>query len=79
MADLQNFRVTAGDAATVTVPQHTIEGELVDSTSGATLANYTGDDALRWPSVLSTLTADQRDEIAQTVAQRLIQMKAGIA
>jgi hypothetical protein len=78
VADLQNYSLTAGGAATLTLPQHTIAGRVTDSTTGATLADFTGDSALSFPSVLATLTAAQRDELLSQIAQQILLMKAGL-
>lgn len=78
MPDFNNFAVTRQDAANINVPTHKFEGKITDSTSGATLADFTGANAVLWPSVLSTLTATQQDQIATNLAQQILEMKAGL-
>jgi hypothetical protein len=78
MPDFSNFAVTRTDAANINVPTHRFVGTLLDSGTGATLADYTGPNALAWPSVLSTLTIAQQDEIANQIAMQVMLMKAGL-
>lgn len=80
MADFLNFGITRGVPAQVNVPTHNIAVRVVDTEADpdAEIANYTGENALRWPSVLATLTAEQQDEIAADVANKLIGWKAGL-
>lgn len=74
MADLVDYLVSRGDPANVNVPTHAIAGKLVDGAT--TLADFTGSNAIRWPSVLSTLSVEQQDQIAQQVSNQIIQWRA---
>ena len=78
MADLQNFSVTTASAVSVVVPRFTIQAKVVDSQSGATLADYTGGSALQFPSILATLSAQQRQDIIDLIATLIINQKAGL-
>jgi hypothetical protein len=78
MPDLNNFAVTRAVAVNANVPSHQITGTLTDSSTGKSIADYTGPNALSWPAVLATLTVAQQDEIVGLVANRLIEMKAGL-
>ncbi len=80
MADFLNFGITRSAPANVNVPTHNIAVTVVDTEADpdVVLADYTGENVLRWPSVLSTLTADQQDEIAADVASKIIGWKAGL-
>lgn len=78
MADFQNFAVTRQSAANVNVPTHRLEAQLTDSGTGAMLADFTGDNAVEWPSVLATLTTQQQDQIASDLAQQVLLWKAGL-
>ena len=78
MPDLQDSSVSRQGAANINVPTHQITGRLTDSSTGATLADFTGTNAITWPGVLATLTSEQQDEIAQNVANQLLFWKAGL-
>lgn len=75
MPDLQNFSVVRGSPSNLNVPTHVIEALVVEGQT--TLADFTGENAIRWPSVLSLLTPEQQDEIAQNLANTLIDMRRG--
>jgi hypothetical protein len=76
MANLQNFGVTSGNPAQINVPTHVITATVDEG--GEVIADYTGQNALRWPEVLATLSSEQQQVIADTVAQTVVLMKAGI-
>lgn len=78
MPDLQEFSVVRQTATNVNIPSYRISGKLTDSETGAVLADFTDANALAWPSVLSTLTVAQQDQIAGGIAQQLLSMKAGL-
>lgn len=75
MPDLQNFSVVRGQPANINTPTHVIEALVVEGQT--TLADFTGENAIRWPSVLSLLTQEQQDEIASGLANTLIEMRRG--
>jgi len=76
MPDLQEYSVLVDAAANVNVPTHTISARVIEGQD--VLADFTGDNAIHWPSVLSTLTVEQQQQIAQNNANTIIFMKAGI-
>lgn len=78
MPDFQNYSVTRRSAVNVNVPRYEIQVRVTDSNTGATIADFTGANALMWPGVLSTLTAEQRDVLIDQIASMIINMKAGI-
>lgn len=78
MPDLQNFSITPQGAANVNVPRAVISAQLTDEHNGELLNDFTGANAINFPGVLSTLTAQQRASLVQDVAQRIILMRAGI-
>lgn len=78
MPDLQNFSVTPGTAANVNIQRFTIECQITDSNTGAVLHDFTGANAIQWPSVMGTLTAAQRRSILQDIVNRIIYMRAGL-
>lgn len=78
MPDLSQFSITPNGTANVNVPRAIIAAKILDSGSGAVLSDFTGVNALNFPGVLSTLTAAQRLEIAQDVANKILFMKAGL-
>jgi hypothetical protein len=78
MPDLNNFAVTRTDAANINVPTHQFAATVTDSSTGATIADFTGPNVISWPSVLATLSPVQQDQIAQQIAQKIVLIKAGL-
>ena len=76
MPDLQNFSITAASAVNVNVPRFTIQCQVVQGTN--ILADFTGANAIQFPSVLSTLSAAQRRELVDLIANTIIYQKAGL-
>jgi hypothetical protein len=70
MADLQNYSVERGNASQAVVPTHVFSGQLVEGQS--VLHDFTGANAIRWPTCLAQLPIEVQDEIAQQVATRVI-------
>jgi imidazoleglycerol phosphate synthase glutamine amidotransferase subunit HisH len=77
MPDLQQFTITALASASVNVPRAQIEALVVDSQTQATIADFTGANALIFPGVITTLSAADRLELAQLIARWLLLKKAG--
>jgi hypothetical protein len=70
MPDLQQYEVTREAAAQAVVPTHKISGQLVEGST--VLHDFTGANAIRWPSCLSQLPVEVQDQIAQSVANTVI-------
>jgi hypothetical protein len=77
MADLRNYSVARLTSANVNVPRWTISCTVVDSATGATLADFTGANALSFPGVLATLTATQRNDLMEALFTRIALIRAG--
>jgi hypothetical protein len=77
MPDLQNFSRTFLGASNVNVPRVQIAATVTDSTTGAVLADFTGANVIIFPAVMSTLTQQQRQKIADMIAMTLVLMRAG--
>jgi len=78
MPDFQNFSITDLPDITATVPRFQINVQVKDSQTQQTLFDFTGANALVFPGVLSTLTAQQRKSLLRGLVRRIIQMKAGL-
>lgn len=79
MPDLLDFKLTRLSAVSVTVPRWQVEGRIVDSaTQQDTLADFTGANAVVFPTVLGQLTQAKRDEWVQKVVTDLIYERFGI-
>lgn len=78
MPDLVGFTITPLSSASVNVPRATIAAKIVDSTTGALIHDFTGANALTFPAVLTTLTAADRLELAQLIANWLLYRVAGL-
>lgn len=74
--DIQNFSITAQSAVNVNVPRATITATVFDGPT--VIADFTGANSLQFPAVLATLTAQQRRDLIDLIANTLIQMKAGV-
>ncbi len=78
MADFQNYAATPGTAVSITVPKYTISCQVTDSTTGAVLADYTGANALQFPSVLTGLSVAQYKQVMDVLAPMLVHIKSGL-
>ena len=77
MADMQNFSITAGSAAQVTVLDWLVA--CLGQDGSEVIADYTGANALHFPSVLSTLTESQQQDLLSQIATQIVMIKAGLA
>ena len=78
MPDLQNFSITPQVSININVPSYVIAGRITDSQTGTVLADFTGLNAIQFPSVLGTLTAQQRRDLLDLFVTQLIFAKAGL-
>lgn len=79
MTDLLDFKITPLATASVNVPRAQIEARVVDSrTQQTVIADFTGANALVFPAVIATLTAAERLELANLIAEWLVRTKAGV-
>lgn len=76
--DIQNYTVTVGANQSVTVPRVTLSGTINNSTTGAQLFDFTGANAIVFPAILGTLTAQQRLDVLNLIANYLIATKLGL-
>lgn len=76
--NIQEFTVTQGGVAQVNVPTIVITAQVEED--GVIIADYTGDNALIFPNVFATLSADQRMALMNEggIAQQVVRMKAGL-
>lgn len=80
---LQDFAITRNGTQNInTFPRYTITGRFqdYDPVTGllVDIANFTGANAIDFPSELKNRTPEERDFILTTIAQLLLQMKAGL-
>lgn len=76
--DLGQFSITRTTSAQLTVPRWTIEFVVINPTTGAVTHDFTGANALVFPTVLGQLTNAQQDELVEHVVMLLIKRRAGI-
>ena len=84
MPDLQQFVATPNTGtATLTVGAQTytlstasVSCQVTDSATGAVLLDFTGPNAIQWPQVLSTLTAEQAAKVLELLAATLVGLRA---
>lgn len=73
MSDLIQYSVARIANATMNVPRWQIEGKIVDSYTQQTVEHdFTGGNAIVFPTVLGNLTAAQQDQWVSEVVQELI-------
>ena len=77
MADLQNFSITAGSAAQVTVLDWVIEARVQDGET--VLSDFTGSNALHFQTALATMTESQQRDLIGQIAPQMIMILAGLA
>jgi hypothetical protein len=70
--DFQKHAITALGNASVTVPRFSIEALICDSSTGATLFDLTGPNAVIFPNDLGPLTAARKLAFARYIAQWMV-------
>jgi hypothetical protein len=76
--DLIPYDVTPGSRGNVQLPRFTISGKGVDSNNQSiVIYDFTGVNAIQFPAVIDTLTADQQRVILDLVIRYIINIKAG--
>lgn len=77
--NIQQFAVTPQSASNINVPRASITAQVFDADTNALLSDFTGANAIQFPSVLSTLTVQQRSDLVNQIAQTIVFMRAGLA
>jgi len=73
MPDLRNFTITSLSNATLSVPRVQLSGQVVSSDAEArVLADFTGTNAVTFPTVLSSLAAADRRELVEMITMWLL-------
>lgn len=79
MPDLTNYSITrSGNTIAANIPEFVISGQLVNSQSGALIADFSGANAIRFPQVWATLTVAQRQTLIEKIARDLIAVVTGL-
>lgn len=78
MANFQEFSVTPGAAAQVTAQIFTVAVSIQED-DGTVIADFTGANALQWPTDLAALTEEQRLQLLQVVVNDFVLMRAGLS
>jgi hypothetical protein len=77
--DVLDFSVTRLSAVTVSLPRWRVEGRIVDTSDQTrVLKDFTGANAVTFPSVLGNLTQAQQDEWVERIVHELILRRFGI-
>jgi hypothetical protein len=72
------YTVTPGSRGNVQMNRSTVSGKGVDSNNQSiVIYDFTGANAIQWPAVIDTLTADQQQYIFDMVIRTVINFKAG--
>ena len=79
MADLQNFTITPGAVQQITAPTYTLSGRLIDSTTGAVIADFTGANSLTFLQIFAALSAADRTQFMNQSAAWLISKHFGLS
>ena len=77
MANIMNLSVTPRAAAQVNVPRFEIEFQVVDN-DGTVLQDFTGQNSLMFPAILTSLSAVERRRVVQAMLHMIIQMQANL-
>lgn len=78
MADLKNFSITRIAAAQMTVPRWQISGQITnDREQQNVIRDFTGANAVIFPTVLGQLTNAQQDELVEGLVMRLLFQRFG--
>lgn len=79
MPDLVQFSITRLANASLSVPRWSVAGKIVDSkTQQQTLADFTGANAIIFPTVLGNLTTAQQDDWVAQVIGDLLHKRFGV-
>ena len=77
MPDFQAFALALNGTASETVPDVLVSVKVVDSATGATVADLTGANSFHLVRVIGGLTAAQQRAIIERLALLVIHAKAG--
>ncbi len=78
MADFQNFKLTHLANASRSVPRMQIELQVCDSQTGEVEQDFTGANAIMFPDVMGTFTAQQRRDVYEAAVRKIIAIRAGL-
>jgi hypothetical protein len=79
MVMLQQYAVTRNGTVNINnFPRYTITAQVIGDDGTTVLADFTGANALSFPAVLSTLTAQQRDDFIAMIAIWIVRVRAGL-
>lgn len=79
MADMQQYTVALTGQGGVQTPRASIAARVTDSTTGQTLFDFTGANALNFPAVLRDLTDAQFEAlIRDIIGPWIVMQKAGM-
>lgn len=78
MPDLTNYKVTAQADASLTVARVNVEAKVIDDTTRAVIADFTGANAIQFAVRVPGWTAIQHRELVEEIAHWLIRKKAGL-
>lgn len=76
MPDLQNFSIVKINNANINSPRYTIACTVNNSNTGALIRDFTGANALTFPTVLGNLTEAERVEMIELIANWLIDKRS---
>lgn len=77
MADLWNYTVTRSGTVTAKVPQITLSGQFVENNEQTVVYDFTGANAIVFPTAVANLTADQLDQLTVLIADFLVHAVTG--
>ena len=77
MADLRNFSITRNGTVRPTLPNWTISGQVVEvNRPGApTKVDFSGANAVTFPTVITQLSTSQQDELVRMVVMFVLQCR----
>ena len=73
--DLKNFSITRGGGQQVQMPRITVEGQLVNSETGAVVRDFTGANSVDLWNVLRNSTVEEQEEIIRVIVDMLVDIR----
>ena len=75
--DLWDYSIVKLSSANVNVPRWTISARICKTGTKETIIDLTGANAVSFPAILKTLTAEQQEELIRMIAEYLIRLRYG--
>lgn len=80
MAVISNLSITQSASVQINVPDTVVSCQIIDDTvyPQVVLADFTGVNAVHWPSCLSGMTTPQQAQVLNAVQTIILSLKSGV-